>query len=148
MKGKRENQIAFHKLKLFVLMPFKNELSNIYLSIKEFLEYAFQIKCVRADEKYWSTSSYIDKIHNFIDNSDIVLAICSKGNPNVMYEVGYAVGIKKEIIFITDDSANEIPSNIKHYDFLFYDKKNFNEFLWNQLFRAIVDVYNQKIDFY
>ncbi len=146
MNGKNRIQRVLPKLKMFVLMPFKDELLEFYLSVKKHVEYMFNIDCKRADEIYWSSSSYFEKIIDSKDKTDIVLAICSGGNPNVMVEVGYSLGIGKQIIFITSDDPNDIPGDVRHYDFLFYDISNPRDFILDHLQRAIIDVCTQRLN--
>jgi len=60
------------------------------------------------------------EINIHIAYSNIVLAVASGSNPNVLYELGLAVGNGKPILPITDDPAH-LPAMIRHIGAVIYD---------------------------
>ena len=74
----------------FVLMPFAAELHYFYLYMKQHIEQKYGIRCERADAQIL-TKPILDKINDYIRNSDVIVADCSGRNPNVFYELGIAL---------------------------------------------------------
>jgi nucleoside 2-deoxyribosyltransferase len=61
-------------------------------------------------------------ISRTIQRADFVIADITESNPNVMYEVGYAHGLRKPVILIANFNAKEnIPIGLKGLQFVGYD---------------------------
>jgi len=104
---------------IFTLMPFNEQFNDIYqLGIKETC-HAFDTYCERVDEQVFQ-GSIVDRIFNQISKADIIIADMSGQNPNVFFEVGYAIALNKKIILLTND-ANDIPFDLKHYAHIVYN---------------------------
>jgi hypothetical protein len=57
----------------------------------------------------------IDSIENGIHGSDMCLADISLDNPNVWFEVGFAIAAKKEVVFIcSEDRKTPFPFDVQH----------------------------------
>ena len=56
----------------------------------------------------------IDTLHAMIQSCKACLADISTANPNVMYEVGYAIAFAKEVILLRSSSGRKIPFDIHH----------------------------------
>src|SRR3954468_20542991 len=69
------------------------------------------------------------EINIHIAYSNIVLAVASGSNPNVLYELGLAVGNGKPILPITDDPEH-LPAMIRHIGSVIYDRPKPN---WKHL---------------
>lgn len=81
--------ISRKALYIFMLMPFKDELTKIYLNyIQEPLEKRGH-KVERADE-FNRNELIIKEIQDTISKADILIADLTGNNANVFYEVGYA----------------------------------------------------------
>lgn len=112
----------------FVIMPFKPELNYFYLYVKKHIEEAHNIECFRGDNDIL-TIPLLDKIKNYIETSDVVLADCTDRNPNVFYELGIAHTLNKKVILISMDDIKEAPTDIRHYEFIKYTLDKHEEFL-------------------
>jgi hypothetical protein len=67
--------------------------------------------------------SIIEKIEEGIARSRFVIADITNWNPNVVYEVGLAVGISKPVLLLCDNKhfdAREIPFDFQPYDVIKY----------------------------
>lgn len=101
----------------FIIMEFgKNEYDNLYkYGIKEVLDKK-NITPKRVDQ-YEFQGRITDEILQNIITSKLVIAECSATNKNVYFEVGYALGNNKKVIFLIDDASN-IPFDLKDYSFI------------------------------
>lgn len=111
----------------FVIMPFVPELHYFYLCLKQYIEQR-GIRCERADAQVL-TKPILDKINDFIQKADVIIADCSGRNPNVFYELGIAHAHGKKVILITNDAIREAPSDVRHYEFIHYELDKHTEFL-------------------
>jgi hypothetical protein len=101
-------------------MEFDNPImNNLYeFGIKKIVEAAgFEPKRV---DQYEFQGKITDQILQNILTCQIVVAECSAANKNVFFEIGYALGNKREIIFLVDNAAN-IPFDLKDYKFIIYN---------------------------
>ena len=112
----------------FVIMPFTPELHYFYLYLKQYIEQHHGIQCERADTRVLA-KPILDKINDFIQNADVIIADCSGRNPNVFYELGMAHAYGKKVILITKDTVHEAPSDVRHYEFIHYELDRHTEFL-------------------
>ena len=110
---------------VFVLMPFRDEFSDIYkLGIKDACQ-SDKIYCERVDEQYYE-GSILERVYNQIQHADCLIADMTGQNANVFYEVGFAHGLGKHVILITQD-GDDIPFDMKHYQHIIYDKNKISE---------------------
>lgn len=102
---------------VFVLMPFDEDLTQIYSSIlKRVIESReFGLVCRRADELK-TNRAIIQDIWKAICESRLVVADLTRLNPNVMYELGMAHTVGKETILIYQKQEQEIkfPFDLAH----------------------------------
>lgn len=128
----------------FIIMPFTPELHYFYLYLKQHIEQHHGIRCERADAQVL-TKPILDKINDFIRNADIIIADCSGRNPNVFYELGIAHAYGKKVILITKDPVHEVPSDIRHFEFIRYELDKHVEFL-ERLDNALRNVFIEKYE--
>ncbi|KQR67588.1 hypothetical protein ASF92_18080 [Pedobacter sp. Leaf176] len=104
----------------FIIMEFNNSNNdNLYkYGIEEILKDR-NIEPKRVD-KYEFKGKITEEIMINITTSKIVIAECSASNKNVFFEVGYALGRNKKIIFLVDDAKN-IPFDLKDYKFIIHN---------------------------
>jgi hypothetical protein len=95
----------------FVIMPFEDRLAALYAEIQAACESA-NVRCLRSDE-IERTGRITEQIRDAIANADVLVADISDLNPNVMYELGYAHALKKEVIIL--NSAKTAPFDIADY---------------------------------
>ncbi len=102
---------------VFVLMPFEERLTRIYLEfIKPTVELPqFHMICKRADD-IKSNRVIIQDIWKSLCEARLVIADISGLNPNVMYELGVAHTLGKETILVYQRSDSEIkfPFDLAH----------------------------------
>lgn len=105
---------------VFVLMPFEQNLTNIY---NEFIKPTVEEKgmfCRRADDIN-SNNAIIQDIWKSICEARFIIADISSLNPNVMYELGIAHAIGKETVLVHQEgSSNKFPFDISHIRILTY----------------------------
>lgn len=100
----------------FVLMPFQNDLTEIYNHfIKPTIEEPeFDLVCRRADD-IRSNKAIIQDIWKSICEARLIIADMSRLNPNVMYELGIAHTLGKETVLIYQSSQEmKFPFDLAH----------------------------------
>lgn len=108
VEKQRVEQLALRHL--FVAMPYAKEFDNIYyFGIKLPIE-SLSRKCERVDQDAF-TGNIVDRIKTRIQGSELVIADITGNNPNVFFEVGYAEGIGKRVILISQEQ--ETPFDLK-----------------------------------
>lgn len=104
---------------VFVIMPFQETFNYLYQnSIKAVCEH-LNITCMRADDIYASDAIMHD-IWSLIYNSKVIIADCTGKNPNVMYELGIAHTLGKNIVLMTQN-VNDIPFDLQHLRHMHYE---------------------------
>jgi hypothetical protein len=127
----REIKIEPKKEFCFVLMPFKDEEfpQNWYREfLKPFITREFKIDCFRVDDD--SLPNKIDdKLYTYILRSKFIIAEISTLNPNVMYELGMAHTLSKNVIILAEENISKIPFDIDKFRICKYrdeeDLKNY-----------------------
>lgn len=100
----------------FVLMPFSEQLTEIYSSlVKPAIEQSgFDLVCRRADD-IKSNRSIVQDIWKSICEARLIIADLSGLNPNVMYELGIAHTIGKDTVLIYQRGENvKFPFDLAH----------------------------------
>jgi hypothetical protein len=104
----------------FVLMPFKEEMKEVYDdAIRPAIEQA-GFTSLRVDELKGSFNIN-KKIIEFIFSSDAILADLTNWNPNVFYEMGVAHAIGNKTIMIIQ-KKDELPFDVKTYRCIQYEQ--------------------------
>jgi hypothetical protein len=109
--GAREKRVERLTLdSLFIAMPFKGEFDNVYYyGIKKPVEDLGR-KCERLDQEKFA-GDIIERIKQRIAAAELVIADITGNNPNVFYEIGYAEGIKKKVVLISQEK--ELPFDLR-----------------------------------
>jgi hypothetical protein len=103
---------------VFVIMPFDPEWSDVYdLGIKPAC-IAAGARCERVDEQMF-LENILDRIYGQIEKADFIVAEMTGRNPNVFYEAGYARGVRKPTILLTQQ-VEDIPFDLRHYPHIVY----------------------------
>jgi|ERR1700729_666208 hypothetical protein len=68
----------------------------------------------------------IDALQQKIREAVICIADISTLNPNVMYEVGFALALQKDVILISN--GNEIPFDVRHRSVILYKTESESDF--------------------
>ena len=96
---------------VFVVMPYKSGW-DFFVRIKKVVSQAVGLACIRADEVPGAGHDLLAKIHLVIERAELVIAEISTPSPNVFYEVGYAVGVKKPLLLLAESKV-EVPTDLK-----------------------------------
>lgn len=110
----------FNWNEIFVIMQFEDpQTENLYNYgivpvIKE-----LGIDCKRVD-RYEFKGRITDEILQNIVTTKCIVAECSAPNKNVFFEIGYALGRNKDVIFCVDKEKN-IPFDLKDYKFIIHN---------------------------
>jgi hypothetical protein len=102
--------------KCFLIMPFQDKLDWLRRLIVEAGE-SIGVAVVRADDVF-APGSILQQILTTIDESDIVVCVCTERNANVFFELGYAWQ-KHSPVLVAQDSSN-LPSDFSHYRTIIY----------------------------
>jgi hypothetical protein len=104
---------------LFVLMPFAGDLKPIYSDHILKVATSLGLSAQRADDLF-TTEAVITDIWNRINMAKVIIADCTKRNPNVFYELGIAHTIGKPVVLLTQDNS-DVPFDITHMRHIQYD---------------------------
>lgn len=104
----------------FVVMQFTEEFNALYNEVIRPTCEKFGYKVIRADD-FYTAGSIIDDITRSIRECAVVIADVTPNNPNVFYEVGFAHGIGKPTILLSDRKREKLPFDISGFRTLFYD---------------------------
>jgi hypothetical protein len=99
----------------FMIMPFGDEkINNFYISnVREYLRTEMNIRVVRADD-FSGNDVIIETIYKEIQNAEFIICDITTCNKNVFYEIGYAKGINKQLIFIAEKNIELSFFDVNH----------------------------------
>jgi hypothetical protein len=108
------DEISVNQKYVFVIMPFKEPFESLYSNIIHPVVTSAGYECEIADQP--TNNAIIHDIVVSIIKSRIIIADISENNPNVMYELGIAHALQKEVIIIYDATTvgKEILSDIRY----------------------------------
>jgi len=76
-----------------------------------------------------SVSIPIDEIESGIRRSDLCLAEITTDNPNVWFELGFAIAVPKEVILVcSEDRKNRFPFDVQHRSIIKYKTESPQDF--------------------
>ena len=104
----------------FVVMQFTDEFNELYSEVIKPTCEAFGYRVVRADD-FYTSGLIIDDITRSIQECTLVIADVTPNNANVFYELGYAHGIGKPTILLSDRKRDRLPFDISGFRTIFYD---------------------------
>lgn len=105
---------------VFVIMSFdeSEKWNDVYDSYKTVCD-EFKFNCIKVDESN-VLDRIIPEIFSGIERSAFVIADVSELRPNVFYELGYAHGLKKDII-VTAEAGTELPFDLADVPTIFWE---------------------------
>lgn len=127
-------------MKCFVIMPFALEFEDVYQAIRAAVERSVpgeQIFCYRLDE-IKGAGRITDDLLRELQEAVVCIADLTGSKPNVMWEVGYAMALKKPVLFMTQD-VGALPFDIKDIRTIGYDRQSLAKTLQNPLTEAFRD---------
>jgi hypothetical protein len=104
----------------FIVMQFTGEFNALYNEVIRPTCEKYGLLCIRADDIY-TTGLVLDDIVRSIQECFVIIADITPNNPNVFYEVGYAHGMGKATILLSDKKREKLPFDISGFRTLFYD---------------------------
>jgi hypothetical protein len=106
----------------FIVMQFSSPYNEVYSDVIKHMCEECKIDAVRADEIY-GPGIIIKDVIDRIEKSQVVIADISPTNPNVYFEVGYALALGKPIILLAQRRPPEtpLPFDLSAFRVLFYD---------------------------
>lgn len=104
---------------VFVMMPFASELRPVYDDHIRAVAARLSITTTRADD-FFAANSIISDVWDAINHAQVLIADCTKRNPNVFYELGIAHTLGKPVILIAQ-SKDDIPFDVQHIRTILYD---------------------------
>lgn len=125
LQGSKEIEVRKFKTtamqpKAFVVMQFSDEFNALYTDVIKPTCENFGLKAVRADD-IQESGLIINDITRSIEEASVIIADVTTDNPNVFYEVGYAHGLKKVTILLSDRTRDKLPFDVSGFRTLFYD---------------------------
>lgn len=112
-------EIAFSPKMVFVAMPFRPDFQDLYkYAIRPALE-EMGFKIWKADEKI-SNIDIMCKICQGIQESSYIIANISDWNPNVLFEMGLAYGIGRNVVLIKN-RKERVPVDLKGLEYIDYE---------------------------
>lgn len=109
------------KRKCFVLMPFDDDLQDVYQHAIYPAATEAGFDCFRADQAVAPRSIVSDIIRSIFD-ADVIVADLSRSNPNVFYELGVAHSVGNKAIMICEKTKQDLPFDLKAYFTIFYQR--------------------------
>lgn len=104
----------------FVMMPFSEKFNLVYRQLIAPVVEQNGLSVLRADEM--SGSGFIvEQIRTAIQQSRLCIADITSLNPNVMWEIGYATGGKKQLILIAEEPP-KLPFDLAQQRIIIYGK--------------------------
>ncbi|PZM61990.1 hypothetical protein DOE73_29630 [Paenibacillus dendritiformis] len=90
----------------------------------------------------------IEDIQSGIKNADVALADISLDNPNVWFELGYAIASQKEVVLICSEQNSKFPFDIQHRKIITYTTASPRDFenLKNQITDRIIAIKQKQIN--
>ncbi len=103
---------------VFILMPMSRDLEPLYETI-QMAATAAGFRSYRADA-ILAVGRIIDQIFEAIGRAELIVAVLTARNQNVMYELGLARAMGKEALLLSDD-LRDVPFDIRDQRVLSYD---------------------------
>ena len=114
-------RIRIRPNRCFVIMPFDDLFGRVYReSIKPAVT-AGGRECRRADDIF-SAGPIMERIWRYLVQSPLVIADLTSRNANVLYELGIAHALGREVILLTQEPG-DIPFDLRHHRWLKYSTK-------------------------
>lgn len=112
----------------FVIQPFDNDkFDRRYVDVFKPAIEAAGLKAYRVDHDP-SVSIPIEDIERGIRECRACLADVTADNPNVWFEVGFAVAFGKPICFVCSDERKSLPFDVQHRRVIFYRSSSSSDF--------------------
>ncbi len=111
--------VKAQKPKAFVVMQFGPQYDDVYRDVVRGVCDAYEVNSLRADDVAGPGLIIADVIRE-ITSSQLVIADITPNNPNVYFEVGYALAMKKPTILLAR-KGTPLPFDVAGFRVLFYE---------------------------
>lgn len=91
---------------VFVAMPFKKEMEDVFSYGIQNAVHAIDYLCERIDQEAF-TGDILERVKKKIETSAVVIADLTGDNPNVFLEVGYAWGKGRQTVLVAKDEPDK-----------------------------------------
>jgi len=115
----RNFTVQSEKPRAFVVMEFGASFDELYSEVIKGICGEYQVEVLRADEMY-GPGLIIGDIAKQIARAQLVIADVTPRNPNVYFEVGYALAMQKPIILLAK-KGTALPFDVAPFRVLFYE---------------------------
>lgn len=144
-------------MKILMIMPFDKAFDDVYVACESAVEEAKQlakdainhprvnelqdIELYRVDEGHGAVDIMEDLLHHMREAS-LCIADISGNNPNVLWELGYAMALEKPVIIVSQE-IEKAPFDVASFRKLPYDRGNLGESLVGPLANQISGVFRE-----
>jgi len=115
----RHFAVNAQKPKAFVVMQFGQQYDDVYRDVVRGVCDAYEVNSLRADDVAGPGLIIADVIRE-IASSQLIIADITPNNPNVYFEVGYALAMKKPTILLARKGIS-LPFDVAGFRVLFYE---------------------------
>ena len=113
--------VSVEQPKTFVIMEYSQKYNDLYTEVIKPVCKTNNIDPIRADESK-KTGLILSDIIKRIYEAKFIIAEITPRNPNVFFEIGFAMAIGKPVIFIADINNEEnLPFDVSGFRVLFYE---------------------------
>lgn len=131
------------EMECLVIMPFHEDFDDVFDAIQSSVSLSIpdiQFRFYRLKEVIHA-GKISEDIVNGLKQSALCIADITGDNPNVMWEIGYAMALGKKIIIISQD-INSIPFDLKDHRIIKYEKENLHK-LKEEIRKAVSATFNR-----
>jgi hypothetical protein len=97
---------------IFVIMPLKTEFDEVYATIRSACGKFPNVTFERSDD-FTQTGRITDQIIAALKTADLIIAVITEQNANVMYELGYAHALGQKVVVMNADQGS--PFDVQDY---------------------------------
>ncbi len=130
-------------MKCFVIMPFDQPFNDVYATIQSVASRLTakgqRVDCRRLDD-IKAPGKISDDLLEELRGADLCLADLTSSNPNVMWEVGYAMALGKPVVTISQ-AVSDLPFDLKHHRTIEYQRSDLARTLSTSLEASLGQIY-------
>jgi len=106
---------------VFIATPFSDEFQEVREVVRKTFEQSGW-EVAAAEDMTARSASIASLVYEMIERSDLMVADVSNSNPNTMYELGIAHGLRKNtIVLVRTDSSEGLKFDISSYQMITYE---------------------------